>query len=526
MDAADRDKVVVDIIRTKKSSPLEGKIVEILGSRDSVGIDIKSIVRQFGIRDKFPDEVTAQAKAIVYKDESEERLDLRGRNIFTIDGEDAKDFDDAVSIARLDGDTYELGVHIADVSHYVLPDTPIDLEARARGTSVYLLDRVIPMLPFELSNDLCSLKPHVDRLAVSVFMQIDSKGAVISRSFHKSVIRSVERMTYTNVTKILNGDANLIERYKHIYDDLKLMEELMAILSEKRKRRGALDFDNEEAQIILDQTGKPVEIKRREREVSHRLIEEFMIVCNETVAEHLFWAGQSNIYRIHESPSEERMRILNNLLSLFGYRIKGSFHPRALQNILDKVKGKDEEILINRIMLRSMKKAVYSPDNLKHFGLASDCYCHFTSPIRRYPDLIVHRQLKSFMETGIATEADLREIAEHSSFCERIADDAEYAVDDMKKAEYMQERIGEEFDGLVSGITSYGFFVELPNTIEGLVRLSDLPDRYDINEKLFTLVGRRSNATIRIGNPVRVKVKKADKQSRTVDFELVKLLKR
>jgi ribonuclease R len=329
-------------------------------------------------------------------------------------------------------------------------------------------------------------------------------------------------MTYTKVTGILNGDQKLIEQYSHIHNDLKLMERLMKILSDKRTKRGALDFNSEEAEITLDESGKPIEIKRRERQVSHRMIEEFMIVCNETVAEYLFWANQQSIYRVHERPDQDRMRTLGNLLGAFGYRIKGSeIHPNALQSVLNRAKGREEEMLVNRMMIRSLRKAFYSTENLKHFGLASDCYCHFTSPIRRYPDLVVHRQLKSLLESGLTETSDLSGIASHSSITERNADDAERTVDDMKKAEYMQEHIGEKYDGMVSGITNYGFYVELPNTVEGLVRLSDLSDHYEFNEKLLLLVGRRGRKTIRIGNRVRVKVKAADKLSGTVDFQLM-----
>ena len=513
-------KVVVEITRWPEGrrNP-EGKVIEILGHKDDVGTDILSIIRGHNLPEVFPEEVEAQANKLpdeVNEDIIKNRRDLRDRIIVTIDGEDAKDLDDAVSLELLSNGNYLLGVHIADVSQYVFENSYLDKEALRRGTSVYLLDRVIPMLPKKLSNGICSLNPKVNRLTLSCDMEIDNKGNVVKYDIYESVISTTERMTYENVNKILEEDDDqLKERYKDLIEVFKNMEKLMNILRKKRRLRGSIDFDFKEAKIVLDEKGKPVEIKTYERGTSEKIIEEFMIVCNETIAEHMYWKELPFVYRVHEDPDPEKIMALNQLVHNFGYSIKGAdeIHPKALQQLLDKITGKREERLISTLTLRSLRKARYDGASLGHFGLASKYYCHFTSPIRRYPDLMIHRIIKEDIHGKLNSKriAELNElipsIAEQSSIRERAAEDAEREVEDLKKAEYMAERIGEEYEGIISSVTSFGLFVELDNTIEGLVHVSHMEDDFYIFDEVnHVMIGERKRIIYRIGDTVKVRV--------------------
>ena len=532
--AKDGHKVVVQITRWPEGrrNP-EGKVIEILGHRSDAGTDILSIIRGHNLPEEFPAEAENQASRIpdeVRYEASSSRKDLRDRKIVTMDGEDAKDLDDAVSLEVLPNNNYFLGVHIADVSQYVFENSPLDNEALKRGTSVYLIDRVIPMLPRKLSNGICSLNPEVDRLTLSCDMEINSKGNVVKYNIYESVIRTSERMTYKDVNKILQEEnEELKERYKDFVDTFKSMERLMDILRKKRRLRGSLDFDFEEAKIILDDKGKPIDIRPYERGVSEKIIEEFMIVCNETIAEHMYWKDLPFVYRVHEDPDPEKIMALNELIHNFGYSIKGAdeIHPKALQQLLDKVLGKKEERLINTMLLRSLRKARYDGGSLGHFGLASKYYCHFTSPIRRYPDLMIHRIIKEDIHGKLTPNRikELKEIipgvAEQSSIRERAAEEAEREVEDLKKAEYMKARIGEEYDGIISSVTSFGMFVELENTIEGLVHVSNMEDDYyTFDETKLVLIGERKRKIYRIGDMVKIKVFSVDMGSHTVDFVL------
>ncbi|QCX34663.1 ribonuclease R [Caloramator sp. E03] len=528
-------KVVVEVTKwpEKRRNP-EGKIIEILGSKDKPGVDILSIIKKYGLPENFPEEVEEYAKAIdeeIPEKEIKRRRDLRNLKIVTIDGEDAKDLDDAVSIEKLPNGRYRLGVHIADVTYYVKEKSPLDKEAFERATSVYLVDRVIPMLPKKLSNGLCSLNPKVDRLTLSCMMTIDSTGKVIEHEIFESIIKTSERMTYTDVTKILKyNDEETIKRYEYLYEDFKLMEELCNILYNKRMQRGALDFDFEECKIILDENGRPIEIKPYEREIANRIIEEFMIVCNETVAEYMYWAGMPFVYRIHEKPDEEKIRLFSEFIYNLGYYLRptAEMHPKVLQEVLNAAKDKPEEVIIDTLLLRSLKQAKYSPECSGHFGLASKYYCHFTSPIRRYPDLAIHRIIKDYIN-GKIDEKKMKKYtkfvekaSKQSSDMERVAQEAERETDDLKKVEYMSERIGEIYDGIISSVTSFGMFVELPNTIEGLVHISNMDDDYYIyDEKRYTLIGEKFKKIYRLGDKVKVKVIKTDIENRTIDFTLV-----
>jgi ribonuclease R len=528
-------KVVVQITKWPESRRnAEGKVIEILGDKDDPGTDIVSIIKAYNLNEDFPKDVLAQAESIpqsVTEDMLKERRDLRGLTMVTIDGEDAKDLDDAVSIEKLPDGNYRLGVHIADVSFYVTEESPLDKEALKRGTSVYLVDRVIPMLPKMLSNGICSLNPAVDRLAFTVMMDINNAGKVVNHEIFESVVRINERMTYTDVYKILVEDnEELKEKYAYLLDDFKTMEELAIILRNKRMSRGAIDFDFEETKIILDEKGRPVEVKPYEITIANKIIEEFMLVCNETVAEHFYWANSPFVYRIHEDPDIEKIEALNEFVYNLGYHIKGvnKIHPGALQDLLKKAKGKKEERIISTVMLRSLQKARYSHQNVGHFGLAARFYCHFTSPIRRYPDLIIHRIIKEYLKGKIAGKREeilnerLPEVARLCSEKERVAEEAERDTEDLKKVEYMKQHIGEEFEGIISGVTSFGMFVELDNTIEGLVRMSSLEDDYYIyNEKQYCLIGERNRKVYRIGDAVKVQVIKADMASRQIDFIIV-----
>lgn len=525
-------KVVAEIIKwPDKRRNAEGKIIEILGDKEKPGTDILSIIKTYALNEDFPDEVLAQAAKIpgeVSREMLEGRRDLRSLRMVTIDGEDAKDLDDAVSIERLPDEKFRLGVHIADVSHYVTEGSPLDKEAFKRGTSVYLVDRVIPMLPQKLSNGICSLNPRVDRLAFTVLMDIDSSGRVTGHEIFESVINIEERMTYTDVYKILEkNDEELLKRYDYLIDDFKEMKELALILREKRMKRGAIDFDFDEAKIILDGKGKPVEVKRYDTTIANRIIEEFMLACNETVAEHFFWSDAPFVYRVHEDPDSEKIQAFAEFSSNLGYPLKGinKIHPRALQEILEKVKGTKEEAIVSTVMLRSLAKARYSHQNLGHFGLAAKFYCHFTSPIRRYPDLIIHRIMKDYLKGSVKGNKEehwkekLPDIARLCSERERAAEEAERDTEDLKKVEYMKAREGDCFEGIISNVTSFGMFVELENTIEGLVRMSNMDDDYYIfDDKHYCLTGERTRKRYRIGDKINVRLARADISARQIDF--------
>jgi ribonuclease R len=535
MGAREGDKVVAEITLwpERRRNP-EGRIVEVLGHKSDTGIDVLSIIRSHDIPEEFPPEVLREAEAVpdrIGEGDLKNRVDLRDMRIVTIDGSDAKDLDDAVSIKKLPNGNYRLGVHIADVSHYVRENSALDKEAYKRGTSVYFLDRVIPMLPQGLSNGICSLNPRVDRLAMTVFMEIDTNGKVVGYEILESVIRTSERMTYTDVSDILEkSDKELMERYDYLVEDFRLMEELCIILNSKRMVRGSIDFEFGETKVILDEEGRPVDIVKLERRIADRIIEEFMLVCNETVAEHMYWLGTPFVYRVHEEPDNEKIEEFNEFIYNFGYSIKGikKVHPKALQRLIAKVRGKKEEKVINTLLLRSLKRARYYHENLGHYGLAAEYYCHFTSPIRRYPDLVIHRIIKEALKGELkGSRAEyLKEFvakaALQSSERERAADEAEREVEDLKKVEYMADRVGEEFEGIISGVTAFGIFVELENGIEGMVRVSYMTDDfYHFDEKKYMLVGERTRKTFRIGDTVRIKVLKADLVDKKLDFMLV-----
>jgi ribonuclease R len=524
---------LIDKWPDKRRNP-EGKIIEVLGSTATPGVDILSVIRKYNLPEVFPEEVENYVEAIseeIPPIEYKKRRDLRNLNIVTIDGEDAKDLDDAVSIEVLGDGNYRLGVHIADVTHYVKEKSPLDKEAYIRATSVYLIDRVIPMLPKKLSNGLCSLNPKVDRLTLSCTMVIDKSGRVLEHDIFESIIKTKERMTYTNVTKILkDNDPEMLEKYGYLVPEFKLMEELCSVLNKRRIGRGALDFEFEESMIILDETGKPIDIRPRQREIANRIIEEFMLVCNETIAEHMYWANMPFVYRIHEEPNEEKLAAFGEFVYNLGYVLKYSkeIHPKILQDLLAQLKGKKEETVVSTLMLRSLKQARYDPECSGHFGLAAKYYCHFTSPIRRYPDLAIHRIIKEFLLGKIDSKRaeKLRsfvvEASKQSSDMERRATEAERETDDLKKTEYMADRLGEEFIGIISSVTSFGIFIELENTIEGLVHVSNMIDDYYIyDEKNHTLTGERLRRVYRLGDEVRIKVVKADIETRTIDFAIV-----
>lgn len=528
-------KVVAELMLWPgKRRNAEGKIVEIIGDRDEPGADILSIIKLHNLSEEFPESAIKQAESIsqtVTDEMLKGRRDLRGLRMVTIDGEDAKDLDDAVSIERLPNGNYRLGVHIADVSYYVTENSPLDKEALKRGTSVYLVDRVIPMLPRALSNGICSLNPQVDRLSFTVMMEIDATGKVVDHEIFESVINTNERMTYTNVYKILvDKDKELCERYDYLVEDFRTMEELALILRNRRMQRGSIDFDFEEAKIILDENGKPVEIKRYEITIANKIIEEFMLVCNETVAEHFFWANVPFVYRVHEDPDTDKIESFSEFVHNLGYTLKGinKIHPRALQDLLEKVKNTREERIISTVMLRSLQKAKYTHLNMGHFGLAAKYYCHFTSPIRRYPDLIIHRIMKEYIKGQLSDKREeelndmLPEIGRQCSYRERVAEEAERDTEDLKKVEYMKKFEGQEFEAIISNVTSFGMFVELDNTIEGLIRMSNMEDDYyAFNDKQYCLIGERTRKVYRIGDVIRVVLAKADIAARKIEFTIV-----
>ena len=532
--AANKEKVVVEITRWPEGRRRpEGRIIQRLGSKDTPGTDILSIIYKHRLPLEFPEEVLKESENIpetILPAELEGREDFRHLDIVTIDGEDARDLDDAINVSKT-ARGFRLGVHIADVSHYVRPGTPLDKEALNRGTSVYLVDRVIPMLPQRLSNGICSLNPGQDRLTLSLVMDLDSTGTVTAYQFSKGVIRTRERMTYDDVYNILaEKDKTLIKRYKALVPQFTLMEELAEILTSKRARRGAIDFDLPETKVQLDEQGRPLAIIPRPRTIAERIIEEFMLVANETVAEHFAQLGQPFIYRIHEKPAVEKMKELKEFVHNFGYTLKGNpeaMHPKVLQQLLKQTKGEGHHRLISTVTLRAMRQAKYADHNAGHFGLAAKYYTHFTSPIRRYPDLLVHR----FLTYSLAEKPPrvwrslvkkLKELAEHCSQRERGAEDADRESVDLKKVEYMEAHLGETFSGNISGVTSFGLFVELKNSVEGLVHISNMhDDYYQFNEKMYALIGEHKRKLFRLGDPVSVKLMKVNKEARTIDFLLV-----
>lgn len=527
-------KVVVEITNYGKNGKNpEGKVIEILGHINDPGVDIISLVRAFGLPEEFPERVMNQAERVAPQVSTADmagRKDLRDMQMVTIDGEDAKDLDDAVSLTVEDG-LYHLGVHIADVSNYVQEKSALDREALERGTSVYLVDRVIPMLPHRLSNGICSLNQGEDRLALSCLMTIDEKGNVVDHEIAETVICVDRRMTYTNVKKILlEEDSEVTEAYKEFVPMFKDMEKLAAILRNKRRKRGSIDFDFPETKVIMDEQGKPVDIRPYERNVATKIIEDFMLVANETVAEDFFWREIPFVYRTHDNPDPEKIRKLSTFINNFGYSIHvggDEVHPKELQKLLEKIEGSDEEPLISRLTLRSMKQARYTTECTGHFGLAANYYCHFTSPIRRYPDLQIHRIIKETLRGRMNENrmehynSILSGVAKQSSERERRADEAERETIKLKKVQYMEQFIGETFTGVISGVTEWGFYVELPNTIEGLVRVAALRDDfYQYYESTYELVGEVTNKRYKLGQTVEVRLVDADSFMRTIDFEL------
>lgn len=518
---------------TQEKSP-EGKVLEILGHISDPGTDVLSIVKGYELPVEFPEKVMHQAERTpseISEADCKGRMDLRDVKMVTIDGEDAKDLDDAVSLS-MDGDHYLLGVHIADVANYVQENSAMDREALKRGTSVYLVDRVIPMLPRRLSNGICSLNAGEDRLALSCLMTIDQKGNVIDHVISESVIHVDRRMTYTSVKKILEDqDPEEMATYQELVPMFQNMQQLAAILRGKRRKRGSIDFDFPETKILLDEEGTPVDILPYERNTATRLIEDFMLIANETVAEDAFWQELPFVYRTHDNPDPDRMRKLSTFINNFGYTIHfkdEEIHPKELQKLLEKLEGTPEEAQISRLTLRSMKQAKYTPESHGHFGLAAKYYCHFTSPIRRYPDLQIHRILKDTLrgrmnEERIAHYQNiLEEVAKQSSERERKAEEAERETIKLKKVEYMSQHLEEEFDGVISGVTAWGIYVELPNTVEGLVHAASLQgDYFEYNEREYELIGTHTGKTYKLGQAVRVRVTGADRLSRTIDFEMV-----
>ncbi|MEW6726680.1 MAG: ribonuclease R [Bacillota bacterium] len=529
------DKVVAMITQWPGAKRLpEGKVVEVLGKKDDPNVDMLALARRYNLPEAFPGKVLGEADAIpesIADEDLRGRRDLRLWPIVTIDGEDAKDLDDAVSIEALSNGRFRLGVHIADVSYYVREGMALDAEAARRGTSFYLPGTVIPMLPPRLSNGICSLNPRVDRLTMSVVMEIDRDGEVTGYEIFPSVIQTMERMTYTNVRKILRGeDREVVNRYAGLADRFRAMEELALILRERRLKKGAIDFNIPEAKALLDEGGRPLDIVRVERSIAEQIIEEFMLITNETVATYLHEKGAPMVYRVHEKPQTEKLEALQEFLRTLGYGIKGfpKVHPGAIQDLLDEVKGKKEERLINAVTLRSMRQARYATERLGHFGLASENYCHFTSPIRRYPDLLVHRILREVLakgrldgkRTGQFRER-LPELAQHASDQERLAVDAEREAMEIKKVMFMQDKVGETFEGIISGVTAFGIFVELENTVEGLVNMTNLTDDfYTYDAKGYRLIGQRTGRILRLGDAVRVKLLRSSVDDRQIDFTL------
>ncbi|MCO6542666.1 MAG: ribonuclease R [Lactobacillus sp.] len=511
-----------------------GIALKTLGNKNAPGVDEMTIVYQNDVKDEFPPEVLQEAQTIPDKLQPQDwqgRRDNTKQQVVTIDGDDSKDFDDAVTVWKLENGNYHLGVHIADVTHYVKPDSWLDKEAYERGTSTYLVDRVIPMLPFRLSNGICSLNPGEDRCTLTCDMEINADGKVVHHEIYPSVIRSHARLTYNNVNKILAGDEQLRTKYQELVPMLEEMAQLHDILFNMRHHRGAIDFEETEAQIIVDENGKPLDIKLRERGTSEKMIESFMLAANETVAEHYNKMHVPFLYRVHEQPDGDKVKNFFEIASSFGLSVPGNANdvtPKMFQAVLEKVAGKPQETVITTMLLRSLQQAKYSPDPLGHFGLAATYYTHFTSPIRRYPDLMVHRMIHSYADEGTELpiqdkwDEQLPEVAVHTSACERKSIDVERAVDDLKKAEFMMDKVGQEYDGVINSVMSFGMFVSLENTVEGLVHISNmLDDYYEYHEKELSLVGKSTHKTYTMGDPIKVRLIRADAQQRQVDFEPV-----
>ena len=537
LNAVDGHKVVVELLKKLNNNlRYSGKVVEIIGHKNDPGVDILSIVYKYKINTEFPVDVKEEVKTLPMEVRDIDmigRRDLRNMEIFTIDGDDTKDIDDAISIEKMSNGHYKLGVHIADVSYYVKEGSPLDNEAMERGTSVYLVDRVIPMLPHELSNGICSLNPNVDRLAISCVMEFDHDGRQLDYEIFPSVIRSRIQMTYKKVNSILE-DNNIPEGYEPYEQSLRFMAELAQILRKMKVKRGYIDFEVDEPKILVDENCKPTEIILRDRGTGEKLIEDFMIAANECVATHVYFMSLPFIYRVHEVPKEEKLRSYLSFVGSLGYQVPGDLKdtsPKTVQRIIKYLEDKPEFKILSSLLLRSMQKAVYRPENLGHYGLASQCYTHFTSPIRRYPDTTVHRLLRTYLfnkELDMGTirkwEQKLVYISEHSSDRERASVDCEREVEDMKMAEYMEDHIGEEYEGMISSVTSFGMFVELDNLIEGLVPLRDMKDFFHYDEEHMTLTGERSHVKYTIGERVLVKVVRASKEEKTIDFEIIRKL--
>lgn len=529
LDGTEIIKVDIEKYPTRGHDYFVGNVRDIVGHQGDVGIDVLEVLESMDIVSEFPDDVLAEANAISDSPSSKDligRVDLRQEITFTIDGADAKDLDDAIHIKPLANGNYELGVHIADVSYYVTEGSALDREAVARGTSVYVTDRVVPMLPERLSNGICSLNPNVDRLTQSAIMEIDSNGRVLNHQICQSVIKTTYRMTYSAVNDMIAGDQERLETYAAIAESVEHMVKLHKILEKMRVKRGALNFDTSEARIIVNDKGMPVDIVVRQRGIAERMIESFMLAANECVAEHFAKAKLPFIYRIHEEPKAEKLQKFIDYASVFGIQIQGTANKitqEGLQNFMAKVEGKPGAEVLNMMLLRSMQQARYSENNHGHYGLAAEYYTHFTSPIRRYPDLLVHRMIRDYTQ---ATEDKrdhfaqvIPELASSSSRLERRAIDAERVVEAMKKAEYMEEYVGDEFDGIVASVVKFGLFVELPNTIEGLIHITSLPEYYQYNERTMTLQGEKSGKVFKVGQAIRVKLTKADKETGDIDFE-------
>ena len=536
--ARNNHKVLVQITKyPQKGKKAEGKIIEVLGNVNEAGVDMLSLIKENNLPARFPEQVVQEAIKCGNKiDETDikNRVDLRGQNIFTIDGEDAKDLDDAVRVIKLENGNYKLDVHIADVSYYVKPNSLLDQEALIRGTSIYMLARVIPMLPRELSNGICSLNAGEDRFTLSCSMEINEKGDVISTEIYKAVINVTERMSYTDVQKILdNSDEEVVNKYKKYIKDFKLMEELALILKNKRLDKGYLNLEIPESKIELDIDGRVVNIKKYETSFANEIIEQFMLTANEQIAEKFYWLDAPFIYRVHEKPDYEKVQELNKFLINFGLMIKANkdnIYPKEFAKILDQVKGKEEEKVVSNLVLRTLKIARYEEINEGHFGIASKYYCHFTSPIRRYPDLFIHRVISKYLEENydvdekfiLEYKEQAKDRAKRASEREKIATKVERDSEALKKAEFMENKIGEEYDGIISSVTSFGVFVELDNTVEGLIRFDDLGNEYFVyDEEKKRLIGEKTNKIYKIGDKVRIRVKDANKLLRTVDFELV-----
>lgn len=534
--AVDGHKVVVKILRNITKNRYKGEVVRIIGHKNDPGVDILSIVCKYEINDTFPEEVIEELDSIpeeVREQDKKGRKDLTDVTIFTIDGDDTKDIDDAISVEKLKNGNYKLGVHIADVSYYVKEGSPLDKEAMNRGTSVYLVDRVIPMLPHKLSNGICSLNPGVERLAISCVMEIDNNGKTVDYEIFPSIIKSRLQMTYKKVNQVIEKNE-IPEGYEPFVNDLKLMDELSQIIRKAKINRGYIDFDVDEAKIIVDENCHPTDIVLRNRGRGENLIEDFMIQANECVATHIFYMDLPFIYRVHEYPKEEKIRDFISFVQSLGYTVKFNtkdISPKAIQNLINQLKDKKEFKVLSSLLLRNMQKAIYLPQNLGHYGLASKCYTHFTSPIRRYPDTTVHRLLRTYLfnddmsnQTINKWQEKLVYIAENSSFKERESVECEREVEDMKMAEYMEDHIGEEYKGIISGVTNFGMFIQLDNLVEGLIHVNDMKDYFSFDEVTQSLIGERTKEKFTLGDEVLIKVKAASKEAKTIDFELVKRL--